>query len=54
MVKIQTVKKNKAAQALGRLSYKKSPRSTEFYSEIGKKGSDIRWGKKGIKGIIDN
>jgi hypothetical protein len=37
---------NKAAQILGRLSRKKSPRSLEFLTEIGKKGAEVRWGKK--------
>lgn len=35
-----------AGQYLGFISAINSPRSKEFYSKIGKKGLDNRWGKK--------
>lgn len=40
-------KKNKAAQALAKLRHKKSPKTKDYYSRIGKLGAEKRWkGKK--------
>jgi hypothetical protein len=38
----------RAASAMGKLSALKSPKSREFLSEIGRKGSSVRWGKKDL------
>ncbi len=35
-----------AGQYMGFISAIKSPRSKDFYSDMGKKGSGSRWGKK--------